>query len=1068
MNIFTKIALLSILIPMAAIGQNKQQLRTIIEATNVTELQRIAAENTKKDSENLDKALRLALKFNWPLTYRDKWGNSLMLIGVDDLDLPIYKGTENLGAAITSRTNLVWPSNNNITPNLSGRGYTVRVWDGGTARATHREFQGRVTNVSGVGHSEHATHVTGTIIAAGITASAKGGAFEASSRNFDFGVDNSTVPSEASQGATVTNHSYGLRGGWSQEDNGQWLWHGPPDSLRDPRFGYYDNSARTWDNFHVNAPYLLTVKSAGNQRGDGPNPGTPHTIVATGATSTLTRPANGPYDCLMSVATAKNNLVVGAVNNVANYTGPNSVTMSSFSCWGPTDDGRIKPDIVAKGVNVNSTGNTSDQNYVTLSGTSMSAPSVTGSLLLLQEHYSNTHNRRLMWGSTLKALVLHTADEAGTTPGPDYRFGWGLINTSRAASLISQDSTFALIREGLLSNNQVIEFDVQARGTMPLTATLCWTDPGGTPIPGQVISNRRDPMLVNDLDLRVINNTTQAVNLPWVLNPDAPAAAATRGDNLVDNVEKIEIASPGTGTYKIRISHKGNLTGTNQRYSLIVDGIIAGDTSIRCKGRAFYNSTTGIFDDGSGRNRNYMNNANCFWEIGDGDATNSVAIQFTRMNLQANDTVYVYNGKTTNAPLLGKFSGITIPPRVVADSGVALVHFISDGANNALGWEISYNILRRPTASIVVNDTSICRGSNVSLQATTTELSDAGWIYTWSLPGGTPETITGKTGTVTYTAVGTYSVTLTVTNEAGSVVINRPDLIRVNPTVGNMRNTYFESFESAASPFYTNSPDSAFVAPGVNDVFAWRKVSFAGKSGFSSMRIRNNPPSPRVRNLFTPTFNMTTFSTPRLVWWRAYARGSATSTDGLRIFISRNCGRTWISLRNYNNNQLSTIGTGASDIIPGNNFLPSPDNWVKDSVSLAPYAADSVVMFRFEMTSDRGNNLYLDDIRVGDGVITTASLRNSLSDLAMEIIPNPASTLEGFIEVETVKGGIAEIAVLDVAGRVLKSRQKLWTLHAGGNSIPLNLVFERMPARGVYFIKLKHNNQTLTQKVIIQ
>jgi subtilisin family serine protease len=83
---------------------------------------------------------------------------------------------------------------------------------------------------------------------------------------------------------------------------------------------------------------------------------------------------------------AKNILTVGAVSGIlAGYAKKEDVVANSFSSWGPTDDGRIKPDIVADGVSVYSTLATNDSSYGYLNGTSMAAPGASGSLLLLQE-----------------------------------------------------------------------------------------------------------------------------------------------------------------------------------------------------------------------------------------------------------------------------------------------------------------------------------------------------------------------------------------------------------------------------------------------------------------------------------------------------------------------------------------------------------------------------------------------------------------------------------------------------------------------------------------------------------
>src|SRR5690606_3796456 len=280
-------------------------------------------------------------------------------------------------------------------------------------------------------------------------------------------------------------------------------------------------------------------------------------------------------DLLTSEATAKNVIVVVAVNEVPNYTGASSVVMSSFSNWGPTDDFRIKPDISAKGVNVFFTSNTSITIYTILQVTSMAAPSVTATIALLQQHYNNIFGSTLakptMRSATVRGLLAHTASEAGSAPGPDHKFGWGLIDAEKAAKLLSNVGQTSILEEKVLSANQTYTKTLVATGTEPLVVTLSWTDRPGQSNTGLDVST---PRLVNDLDVRVTKGGQ--VFYPWALTKSFANPAAVKADNNVDNIEKIEIDNPSANEqYTITVSYKGNLTGGSQEYSLLVTGVDA-------------------------------------------------------------------------------------------------------------------------------------------------------------------------------------------------------------------------------------------------------------------------------------------------------------------------------------------------------------------------------------------------------------------------------------------------------------------------------------------------------------
>lgn len=511
------------------------------------------------------------------------------LIGVDAYGrLRIYK-TENLTAAQTIGVDETWPGGSTGL-NLSGAETVsgeMSIWDGGGVRTSHVEFEGRAEqmDVPG-GYSSHSTHVAGTMSAAGIDPDAKGMSFEAAITCYEWNNDSGEMASSAANnGLKVSNHSYGYVTGFDYDyDNGSWYWYGDPtvSETEDFGFGYYGNDARGWDEIAYENPYYLIFKSAGNDRGEGPDPGTGHYVFQGGqwTWSTVEREVDGGpdgYDCVSWNGTAKNIVAVGAINDITGgYDDPNDVVMTSFSGWGPTDDGRIKPDISANGTGLYSTTSYSDQSYSISSGTSMASPNMAGAANLLVQHYKSTHNGEPMRAATLKALILHTADEAGDNDGPDYRFGWGLANTWRAAELISTDANDLIsIQEAVLDDglNHNYFYDVLEDG--PVRITICWTDPEGDTPPRVV--NPTDPILVNDLDVRLINLDTEEEYMPWVLDPESPADAATTGDNFRDNVEQVYVADAPAGSYRIDISHEETLEDGEQAYSMILSGLIWAD-----------------------------------------------------------------------------------------------------------------------------------------------------------------------------------------------------------------------------------------------------------------------------------------------------------------------------------------------------------------------------------------------------------------------------------------------------------------------------------------------------------
>lgn len=484
-----------------------------------------------------------AVLLNIPIFFYDINGNYAELQGFYDNGNPKYFVTNNKTAAKSTRANFLH-NNGGMGLNIEGQNMTAYVWDGGHALPTHVEFQTNSSSRIILGDAtvaypvDHATHVSGTIIAKGVANQAKGMAPQAQIKSYEWNNDVTEATNAVLEGMLVSNHSYG-----------EYF-----NLIDDWRIGAYTIDARRWDNLMKNAPYFLMVVAAGNDGLDDLN---------------NEYPLHGfsNFDKLTGERIAKNNLVVanGLDLNVNTITGnPTSTpTLNSSSSQGPTDDLRIKPDITANGTTVYSSISTANNAYDTYDGTSMSSPNAAGIVLLLQQLH-NELKSTFMRSSTVRGLLMHTADDGGIT-GPDAGFGWGYINTKKAAEIIINDGNTSEVEEIILNNAETKNFQVVSDGVNPLKVSICWIDPPANNV-NTGIANREDPVLVNDLDLRITKNATTFY--PWKLTD---VNSNSTGDNNVDNFERIDINS-ASGTYEVSISHKGTLAAS-QNFSLVISGV---------------------------------------------------------------------------------------------------------------------------------------------------------------------------------------------------------------------------------------------------------------------------------------------------------------------------------------------------------------------------------------------------------------------------------------------------------------------------------------------------------------
>lgn len=281
----------------------------------------------------------------------------------------------------------------------------------------------------------------------------------------------------------------------------------------------YTSLTQTLDQQVVTYPSLIHVFSAGNA-------GTSNCGYGAGS---------GWGNVTGGHKIGKNVIAVANVNYIDNLAGSSS--------RGPASDGRIKPDLSAKGSNVYS--NDEDYDYRTISGTSMACPGVAGIMAQLYHAYKDHNAGQNPNSALMKAIALNTADDIGN-PGPDFKHGWGRINALNAYKVISGQTYLDSTIGNGGSNTHTI---IVPPGVTNARFMLYWKDPAASP--------SSTFALVNDLDLKVFDPSLSQ-HLPYVLNP-APNATtldlpATNGIDDLNNVEQVEFNSPNAGTYTIEVT----------------------------------------------------------------------------------------------------------------------------------------------------------------------------------------------------------------------------------------------------------------------------------------------------------------------------------------------------------------------------------------------------------------------------------------------------------------------------------------------------------------------------------
>ncbi len=945
-----------------------------------------------------------------------------------------------------------------------GEGVTIMMQDDGFI-GPHIDFTGRIdqsncsfcsTDLS----DNHGDHVAGTIMGAGnLDPDARGMAdgvhllvYNSSNLNYNI------IPTLYNNDSMViTSKSYG-----DGCNNG------------------YTNLARQLDQQVRQMPSLSHVFSAGN---------------------------SGTLDCGYGAGPGWGNITGGhksgknvyAVGNLSKYD-----IINNSSSRGPSEDGRIKPDICAVGTNVSST--LPNNNYGTKTGTSMACPGVAGTLAQLYEAYRNDFGTN-PHSALIKASVLNGAEDLGNT-GPDYTYGWGRINAKRSYEIIHNNQFFYdSISQGQIKNHS-INLPV---GVKELKVMVYWNDYEAT--------TSSATALVNDVDMKIIDPTS-SVFLPWLLDPTPNATIlntpAINGFDHLNNMEQVVINNPQAGIFTINLNGFSIPQGPQSYYlvySMILDEITI---TYPNGGESFEPSTSEVirWDAEKG-----VGNFDLSYSLDAGSTWNPIGTANSNQLYYNWSVPSVISGKAMIRVTQGALSDISDTVFSIIDVPNNLdfawacpdsAKLSWDAVTGATSYEISMlgNKYMDSIGTSTTNSFTILQPSSdtnwysvralgpdnaiserhIAIQKSGNEFAclwsppvplftldcydagenycvtmvnqsvnaDASSTYNWYFPGGTPSTSNAINPTVCYPSAGDYDVSLAVDNGFASDSVYHTDYIHISTT---KTLPYFEGFESYAN--FLALDEWSTESPGNN--VAWQISTQTGLNSNQSAKLNNfSQVGTMVDELISGPVDLSTLSSTTnmtLSFRYSYRKKISTNDEWLRVYIRENCASDWTLRKTIHGSQLSSI-VYSSSWVPN-----SESDWTTvhmTNVTNSYFTND--FRFKFNFESDNGNNIYLDNINLyegdpSDNLVIANVEENSLNEL--EIFPNPVEN-ELTISYSVPNNQTTKFSLLDINGKELKTI--VVNSNVGKNIVYMD--FSSLSA-GVYILVIEQGEQKIRKRILV-
>jgi len=557
--------------------------------------------------------------------------------------------------------------------------------------------------------------------------------------------------------------------------------------------------------------------------------------------------------------------------------------------------------------------------------------------------------------------------------------------------------------------------------------------------------------------------------------------------NFGDGVGTSALPNPtytygSAGSYTVVLFVTNSNGTTSSSLVVTVDPALCNVSNMPTAGTVTNNFCSGtVYDDG-GPLFNYSPNTNGTFIIDPPNAS-QVTLNFSFWNFvvsQPGDTLHVYDGNSTSAPLIGSYTGNATPNGGTITSTGGAITLRQETNNNVQdpGFALTWTCVESPSiADFSADSLTTCDGTTVF-----TDLTDNGPAIAWDWDfGDGVGTSTLQNPTYTYTTPGTYTVTLTAWNAIGpssttlditydptfcilpvptadftsDVTTTCTGFIQFTDLSTNNPNIWVWNFNDGSPANNQQNPMHTFTVPGIYTV-SLSAFNANGADSETKTGYINFDPTLCDTTFVPTTGTFTTETTCTGTIMDNGATGNYTNNTNGETHISV-AGASVITLTfsafDFDNSDTLYIYDGATTgaaLIGAytGNFLPNGGTVVSTGGDLTIVQVTDASNTAPGFTATWSCNVGLEDTYMAGHKLTVS--------------PNPTSSFVSVMYTCDENCSNAELTVEDALGRVISTQS-----YGAQRSIQENIDLSNL-TNGVYFISIKTNHGRLVQKIIKQ